>query len=143
MPRWTLTIDRMMKRKITKDPSGCWLWIGRMSKGGYGRVNSNHKQWLAHRFFYTQMRGEIPDGMQIDHLCKNRRCVNPEHLEAVTSRENNRRSESPSAKNALRLKCIHGHALSGENLYVTPDGRRQCKACRAARTSEYIRKKAV
>lgn len=77
------------------DASGCWLWLGAINSDGYGRMRdprtSYGRMMQAHRFFYEQVRSPIPEGLQLDHLCRVRRCVNPEHLEPVTSRENVRR----------------------------------------------------
>ncbi len=116
---------------VDVDTSGdCWEWNGPVAANGYGKATIRKKTMLAHRVFFTHFVGEIPDGHQIDHLCRNRKCVNPAHLEAVLPEVNIARGISPSAQNAGKLYCIHGHSLQGENLYVTPDGRRQCKTCR-------------
>jgi hypothetical protein len=86
-----------------------------------------------HRYAYEALVGPIPDGKQIDHLCRNRACCNPEHLEPVTIQENIRRGEGPQAINARKTHCIRGHALSGDNLYLVPkSGRRNCVICRQA-----------
>jgi len=88
---------------------------------------------MAHRVAWELIRGPIPSDMTIDHLCRNRGCVNPVHLEVVTATENIMRGFSPSAVNARKTKCIHGHSFSGDNLYTytRSDGRtaRRCKSC--------------
>lgn len=88
------------------------------------------KQRYAHRLAYEWAVGPIPPGAQIDHLCREPRCINPDHLEAVTQRENIVRGESPSAVNARKTHCLHGHEFTPENTYRRPDdGNRQCRAC--------------
>ncbi len=91
--------------------TGCWLWLGHIDCGGYGRFSSSR----AHRVSYERFKGPIPDGYEIDHLCKQRCCCNPDHLEAVTPRENNLRSESPAAKHARKTHCPRGHAYDEAN----------------------------
>lgn len=118
------------------DPSGCWIWKGTMGHGGYGifRMGGQGASYLrAHRVVYEEVAGPIPDGLVLDHLCRVRHCVNPGHLEPVTQEENVLRSpESPSAVNSRKTHCKHGHPYSGDNLYVTPRGERQCRICVAA-----------
>jgi HNH endonuclease len=76
--------------------------------------------------------GPIPEGCELDHLCREKVCVFPEHLEPVSGRENSRRSRSPAALNARKTHCLRGHLLSGSNLYVFPGGKRQCRICAQA-----------
>ena len=94
---------------------GCWEWIRSCSSGGYGHAWIDGGHIYAHRLSYEVHKGKIPDGLTIDHLCRNRKCVNPEHLEAVTRRVNNLRGTSPSAWNYRKTHCISGHEFNKEN----------------------------
>lgn len=111
-------------------PEGCWVWTGAVTSDGYGQLSVGGKMVSAHRFAYELCREPIPDGLQLDHLCRNRGCVNPEHLEPVDCRTNLLRGVGPSAVNATKTHCVHGHPLNGENLYVGPGGSRLCRECR-------------
>src|SRR3990167_1572712 len=113
------------------DNSGaCWLWTASQWGGGYGQFWDGSRNVVAHRFAYELLVGSIPDGLEIDHLCRVRNCVNPLHLQPVTTRENTLRGEGPSAINAVRSECIHGHAFSPSNTYISKDGKRSCRTCR-------------
>lgn len=117
--------------KVTPCPmSGCWLWFGAWQKHGHGQTCHQNRVVYAHRRAYEALVGPIPEGLQIDHLCRVRCCVNPAHLEPVTARENTLRGESISVRYARRSACPNGHPYSGDNLYVKPDGSRACRACR-------------
>jgi len=106
--------------------SDCVMWQGQLDVDGYGRLRGA----MAHRVEYENKVGPIPDGMELDHLCKERACVNTDHLEPVTRLENIRRSDAPSQINRRKTHCNNGHPLSGENLYIWKgDGFRRCKAC--------------
>lgn len=107
----------------------CWIWRGALHSAGYGTLGDRY----AHRIAYELKVGPIPQGYDIDHLCRVRPCVNPKHLEAVTHRENVLRGESKNAKNARKTHCIRGHDISAgsPNTYITPSGGRNCRACRA------------
>jgi hypothetical protein len=115
---------------------GCWAW-SRALDNGYGRFWLNGRNRLAHAVSYEHFVGPIPDGLQIDHLCRNRSCVRPDHLEAVTLGVNVLRGEGRSATNSRKELCLRGHALSGDNLYVTPRGSRCCRTCQRARVASW------
>ena len=135
-----MTLQRFMA-KVEKDPaSKCWNWTGCVMPGGYGQFRSDGEA-IAHRWSYKRFRGPIPDGMDIDHLCRNRRCVNPSHLEAVTRQENLLRGETIPAAKAAQTHCERGHPLSGDNLYITPStGTRGCRTCKAAHYRRWVKK---
>jgi hypothetical protein len=112
-----------------------------LSRGrhGYGTVQLTDVRQLAHRFSYEYHRGEIPAGLHIDHLCRRRMCINPWHLEPVTQRENNIRSESPSAIAYRNNTCTKGHVRTGASTYVKHDGKLACRTCH--NTAEAARRK--
>lgn len=109
--------------------TGCWLWIGSLDKG-YGRFGENWKKPPvgAHLFAWRTYVGPVPDGLELDHLCRVRNCVNPAHLEPVTTRENLLRGEGFSAKNAQKTHCPQGHEYTPENTYRWR-GQRKCREC--------------
>lgn len=196
------TQERIFAKTVVAS-GGCWNWIGKRDRLGYGRCWFNGHERLAHRVAYSALIGPIPDGKVIDHLCRNASCCNPHHLEAVDQAVNVLRGESPFAKrkrqthckrgheftaentrrsrdggracrtcdteihlkrrreryqpkhpysrmgacaiNARKTHCIHGHPLSGDNLYVTPSGGRACRACRkdADKRAKAARRRAI
>lgn len=123
------------------DPaSGCWEWAGSKNDDGYGSIRDSGRSLLAHRVSYEIHVEAIPAGMELDHLCRNHGCINPEHLEPVTHAENMRRSVRPLLKS-----CHAGHEFTPENTYYhrTPNGRRarRCRACALAANARHYQTK--
>jgi hypothetical protein len=132
------TLSERFEEKFTPEPNcGCWLWVGATSpsasgKHPYGIFTKDGKLRMAHRVSYEMAIGLIPDGLQLDHLCRMTLCVNPAHLEPVTPKENIRRGRTAEAARNTQLSkthCPHGHEYSGDNLYIKPNGRRECRQC--------------
>lgn len=130
-PRPT-TPERFWSKVDTSDRDGCWLWEANLSVGGYGQFHDDG-QVYAHRWAYGHLVGPIPDGLEIDHLCRVRRCVNPSHLEPVTTRENGLRGEGIAAVNARKRECVNGHPYDEANTGWRRDGARWCRACKRER----------
>ncbi len=136
--KWLVHHDRgdyrVLRRffdKVIEGADGCWLWTGAKTKreNGYGCVVVEKRRYVAHRWLYEQFVGSIPDALTLDHLCRVRLCVNPDHLEPVTQRENTLRGVGLTAQQARQTQCKNGHPLSGSNLYTKPNGGRQCRTC--------------
>lgn len=121
--------DRFWSKIDKNGPNGCWLWNGQINQGGYGFITLNKKTVLAHRASYEFLKEEIPKGLVIDHLCKVRNCVNPDHLEAVTLVENTMRGDCPWAINARKTHCSNGHEFSDKNTKKDSRGNRRCIQC--------------
>jgi hypothetical protein len=123
------TPRQRFERKVLPLSDGCWMWLGASAGGGYGDFHitaepGKQRKMPAHRFAYETYVGPIPAGLQIDHLCRNRWCVNPEHLEPVTQQENIRRGFW-----ATKTHCPQGHEYTEENTYRHARGDRQCREC--------------
>lgn len=133
MQRWAAKVQ------LPADPDGCWEWTGNKNHHGYGGFYVDGKNRRAHRYGYERFVGEVPEGLQTDHLCRNRSCVNPSHLEPVTRRENILRGIGPSAIHAAKLVCLNGHSLEGDAVYRRRDRRgRHCRQCQAERQMAYV-----
>lgn len=127
---WGLTPhERFWEKVDVGHPLGCWVWVGRRAANGYGRFWVTGGDVQAHRFAWEAMRTPIPPGLTIDHLCRNKLCVNPDHLRVVDQRTNILASEGLTARNARKTHCKRGHPFAGENLRVKPNGERVCRQC--------------
>lgn len=133
--------DRLEAKFIPEPNTGCWLWFGRIDANGYGKLSFCGRPAMAHRIVYEMHCEIIPDGLCLDHLCRNRSCVNPDHLEPVTLGENTRRGhvgEINRARLLAKTHCKYGHPLSGDNLYIVQiTGQRVCLACKTNRKRQY------
>ncbi len=130
-------VDKILIQKIQKRIeldllSGCWIWIGHKNNRGYGCFEIKQKEYKAYRLTYEYWNGKIPEGLEIDHLCRNTSCVNPSHLEAVTHKENVVRGLTGKINHwsANKTHCKKGHEFNKENTYIRPDGWRACKICK-------------
>lgn len=117
--------------------NGCWEWRAGRGKDSYGQFHWQGQHRPAHRVAYELLVGPFPSGLESDHLCRNRACVKPAHIEPVTHRENILRGNAISARNAVKTHCLNGHAFNGENTYVYPDGKRACRVCYKAHMHAY------
>lgn len=132
MDRFMAKVDR------SAGPDGCWPWTGYRQEGGYGQFHAPEGTVSAYRWLFVKTNGQIPDGLELDHVCRNPPCVNPAHLEPVTHETNMRRS--PSGMFVRRDACFQGHPFTDMNTYQV--GRRRiCRACRRAYSSAYGRRR--
>ena len=108
----------------------CWLWMLQLDSRGYGRFWDGTRRPFAHDFAYELLVGPVPDGLELDHLCRVPACVNPAHLEAVTHRVNVLRGVGFMAQQARKTHCKRGHLLAGDNIYDRGGRKRDCRICR-------------
>lgn len=138
--RMRSTEERLLE-KIDKDaPGGCWRWTGAIGTHGYGRFRAGGKTCQAHRITYELLKGPIPPDRDLDHLCRNRWCVNPDHLEPVSRRTNLLRGQTFTAANAAKTHCPQGHPYDDENTMYDGGGRK-CKECNRRKVRRYYREK--
>jgi hypothetical protein len=135
-PTWS-SIRRRIKGNIEILENGCWKWLPTLNEGGYGRLWGD----MAHRLSYSAYIGPIGKGLDIDHLCRNRYCVNPKHLEPVTRRDNLLRgigTDLQKRKALEKTHCPEGHELTMENIYIRPcDGVRICMTCKKIKSEKW------
>lgn len=128
-----IPVETRFEERVRRTETGCWEWSGDHTPDGYGRLTSLRHTILVHRYSYQRHVGPIPDGLQLDHLCRNRGCCNPAHLEPVTAQVNSRRGVGPSAVNAAKEACHRGHPFTPENTTERASGARECRMCNRAR----------
>ncbi|MGE3836162.1 MAG: HNH endonuclease signature motif containing protein, partial [Acidimicrobiia bacterium] len=140
-PKWTREEAERFASHVKVDEHGCWQWQAEVTFG-YGRDHFRDGRWRSHRLSFVVLVGPIPDGLVIDHLCRNRACCNPDHLEAVTPRTNVLRGEGIAATNAAKTHCPKGHPYSPWNTERRRNGGRRCRACRSiSARARYLRMK--
>lgn len=126
----TALMDRWLEKVEITD--GCWLWSAFRNQHGYGMIRDEGRVVRAHRVAYEAFRGPVPKGLELDHLCRNRACVRPSHLEAVSHAVNMRRGAGVAGLNAAKSTCVNGHVFDIANTYVRAAGQRTCRACHRA-----------
>lgn len=135
--------ERFWSKVDKNGPNGCWLWLGAPTRGGYAQFQVGYKNHRVHRYAYEQLVGPIPDGFQLDHLCRVRNCVNPAHLEPVTQAENIRRGYSEAGLNARKTHCKRGHEFTEANTIRRSDGGRACRECQRAHQRTWRQRVAI
>jgi len=126
------TAVREMVLRRVQIVDGCWLWTYGLNRTGYAVMRFNGHIALMHRVIFKALSGPVADELELDHLCRRRSCVNPEHLEPVTGRENRRRGLG----GVLKTNCVNGHPFDAENTYLW-QGRRKCRACGRRNAEKY------
>lgn len=132
-------IERWAAKVDFRGAGGCWVWTASLTANGYGYFAPDHGPAykgtrIAHRFAFEHFIGPVRDGLVLDHLCRNRACVNPDHLDPVSQRENLMRGDTIPAKRAAQTHCKHGHEFTADNIYRHPTrGTRHCRACQKSK----------
>ena len=133
VPRLTPAQEERFWSKVeVHQPSGCWEWTGSILRSGYGQFSvASFGSFLPHRVAFHLLVGEVSPDLDVDHLCRNPRCVNPDHLQLVTKRVNTLRGYGPSSENAKKTHCKNGHEFTPENTFYFPSqkGKRTCRTC--------------
>jgi hypothetical protein len=138
----TPSLEARFFAKLAAGPGDCWTWTAYRTAMGYGRFNAGRGQVLAHRWSYEFFQAQIPEGLELDHLCRNRACVNPEHLDPVPHAVNVRRGQAAAALNARKTHCYAGHPFTPANTRIEGGGRRRCETCRKARVARHSKRAA-
>jgi HNH endonuclease len=147
IPRSSLTLEERFWPKVVIPSSGCWVWVGARNHLGYGSVElppdgGPRRARAAHRVGYELVVGPIPEGLELDHLCRYHSCVNPLHLQPVTHKVNMRRGVWTAPKfQRAKTHCPAGHPYSGDNLYINPRGSRVCRTCARIKQNEHERRR--
>ncbi len=131
------TIENVLRRLMPIPESGCMVWEGCTDERGYGLVTFHRKGWRVHRLVWEHFNGPIPEGLELDHLCRVHPCSNVHHLEPTTSQVNILRGVGPAAICARKTECLRGHAFDELNTYIDSLGRRICRACRSANVGKW------
>lgn len=126
---------RIQRQQLNPDTTECWIWPGGLTDG-YGIITINNKKHMTHRLMYTEKKGEIPANMELDHLCRQRACCNPDHLEAVSHRTNILRGNSFIHKQTQQTHCLRGHEFTAENTYLKRKSR-CCRECAKLHSRKY------
>lgn len=129
-----MNLDDRFWSKVDLDTEGCWRWVACLNAAGYGLFRHEGRSRLAHRLAWAEVNGEAPAGTVLDHLCRNRYCIRPDHLEAVTRAENNRRGWRDRTPKPY---CVNGHEYTPENTYIQTTGMRQCLTCKRAQSNAW------
>lgn len=124
-------VDRWLNKKVIANGE-CWEWTGSKTRNGYGQVGIGGVNQMAHRVFYAYFIAEIPNGLDLDHLCRLRSCVNPYHLDPVSRSVNLYRAETLGKYNLLKTHCPKGHEYTPVNTRITSHGSRACRSCERA-----------
>lgn len=130
MPAYRNIEERISEKFQINYETGCWEWTGALDIGGYGQISVDNRCKLAHRISWNVFKGAIPNGLQIDHLCRNRKCVNPDHLRVTTRKDNILCSNGITARQVRQTHCKRGHEFTKENTYIDTKEGRNCIECK-------------
>jgi len=131
-PRGTPISTRIQDRITIDANTGCWTWSGPIQPNGYAMMSVGRSRRYVHRLAFETWIGPIPRGLDIDHLCRNRACCNPQHLEPVARAENINRGNGPNVLarlNGNKTHCANGHEFTSDNTRMRPSGGRRCRTC--------------
>jgi hypothetical protein len=134
-------LERFEEKHEPDPTTGCWVWTAYRTSDGYGAIGINRSKQLAHRVAYELFVGPIPEGLCLDHLCRNRACVNPQHLQPVTWGVNILRGKGAGAEHGRKTHCKNGHPFDRENTYTRDGKYRRCAQCQREATARYKAKK--